>query len=191
MAQEIDFKLVCVVAMAENRVIGDGTDLIWHLPGDLKRVKELTMGCPLIMGRKTYHSIGRALPGRLNIVLTRNPDFEADGVLAAASLEMAVKAGVEWLHQQNAQNDKAEHRLILFGGGEIYRLGLNYCDVIEATIVQDNTHQGVVFPELHTAKWDDETVQKIAAGDNYPAFSYHRLCRKNSSQKKLLDRFIP
>ena len=61
-----DVKMICVVAMAENHVIGDGTDLIWHLPGDLKRVKALTMGCPLIMGRKTYYSIGRPLPGRKN-----------------------------------------------------------------------------------------------------------------------------
>ena len=66
------FKLVCVVAMADNRVIGDGDDLLWHLPGDLRRVKALTMGCPLIMGRKTWESIGRPLPGRASIVLTRD-----------------------------------------------------------------------------------------------------------------------
>lgn len=72
-----DLQMVCVVAMARNRVIGDGSGLIWHLPGDLKRVKELTMGCPLIMGRRTWDSIGRALPGRLSIVLTRNSDWSA------------------------------------------------------------------------------------------------------------------
>ena len=63
-------QMVCVVAMANNRVIGDGDSLIWHLPGDLARVKSITMGCPLIMGRRTWYSIGRPLPGRLSIVLT-------------------------------------------------------------------------------------------------------------------------
>ena len=76
-----DLQMVCVVAMARNRVIGDGSDLIWHLPGDLKRVKELTMGCPLIMGRRTWESIGRALPGRLSIVLTRNSGWSAPEAL--------------------------------------------------------------------------------------------------------------
>ena len=70
-----------VVAMATNRVIGDGTGLIWHLPDDLKRVKSLTMGCPLIMGRKTWQSIGRPLPGRGSIVLTRDQNWQAEGAI--------------------------------------------------------------------------------------------------------------
>ncbi|MDG1030434.1 MAG: dihydrofolate reductase, partial [Alphaproteobacteria bacterium] len=73
------FELVCVVAMAQNRVIGDGSGLVWHLPDDLKRVKALTMGCPLIMGRKTWESIGRALPGRASIVMTRDKSWQAKG----------------------------------------------------------------------------------------------------------------
>ena len=66
------YQMICVVAMANNRVIGDGDGLVWHLPGDLSRVKSITMGCPLIMGRRTWSSIGRALPGRASIVLTRD-----------------------------------------------------------------------------------------------------------------------
>jgi dihydrofolate reductase len=71
--------MTAVVAMAENRVIGDGKGLIWHIPDDLKRVKMLTMGCPLIMGRKTWDSIGRPLPGRASIVMTRDQNWAADG----------------------------------------------------------------------------------------------------------------
>ena len=86
--------IVCVVAMARNRVIGDGTGLIWHLPGDLKRVKALTMGCPLIMGRRTWESIGRALPGRLSIVLTRNSSWSAPDAVAVQTMEQAIGRSV-------------------------------------------------------------------------------------------------
>ena len=95
-----DLQMVCVVAMARNRVIGDGSDLIWHLPGDLKRVKELTMGCPLIMGRRTWESIGRALPGRISIVLTRNSDWSAPEAVAVQTIDEAIEAGAKWLAQQ-------------------------------------------------------------------------------------------
>jgi hypothetical protein len=78
--------MTAVVAMAENRVIGDGTGLIWHIPDDLKRVKTLTMGCPLIMGRKTWDSIGRPLPGRASIVMTRDADWAADGAIGVATM---------------------------------------------------------------------------------------------------------
>ena len=95
-----EFQMVCVVAMARNRVIGDGDDLIWHLPGDLKRVKQLTMGCPLIMGRRTFQSIGRALPGRLSVVLTRDESWQAEGAVAVPSLEAAIQVSKEWLINQ-------------------------------------------------------------------------------------------
>ena len=96
-------KLVAVVAMASNRVIGDGEDLLWHLPGDLKRVKQLTMGCPLIMGRKTWDSIGRPLPGRASIVMTRDEQWQAQGAIRASSLDDAVAqlcdgAGQDFAH---------------------------------------------------------------------------------------------
>ena len=82
--------MVAVVAMAENRVIGDGKGLIWHIPNDLKRVKMLTMGCPLIMGRKTWDSIGRPLPGRASIVMTRDGSWTADGAIAVLNIEAAI-----------------------------------------------------------------------------------------------------
>ena len=83
-------EMVAVVAMARNRVIGDGEGLIWHLPADLKRVKSLTMGCPMIMGRRTWDSIGRALPGRASVVMTRDAFWTAEGALRAGDMDAAL-----------------------------------------------------------------------------------------------------
>lgn len=181
-------RLVCVVAMATNHVIGDGEDLIWHLPGDLRRVKQLTMGCPLIMGRKTYQSIGRPLPGRLNIVLTRNAGFSAEGIIAVTSFEAAIARAEQWLEEQNSHTDVPERRIILFGGGEIYRIGLDCCDAIEATIVEDASHDGVRFPQIDNAAWHDELLEAIPASDSHPAFSYHRLTRIAQPAMSLAER---
>ena len=170
---KVEFQMVCVVAMARNRVIGDGDDLIWHLPGDLKRVKQLTMGCPLIMGRRTFESIGRALPGRLSVVLTRNDNWQAEGAVAVPSLDAAIEVSKDWLIQQQAE----ESRLILFGGGQIYAAGLPYCQMIEATFVEVEPADGVRFPAFEQSDWTDETLERFPAKEDIPGFSYHRLTR--------------
>lgn len=165
-------KLVAVVAMASNHVIGDGDDLLWHLPGDLKRVKQLTMGCPLIMGRKTWDSIGRALPGRLSIVLTRDKNWQADGAVVASSLEDAMAKGAQWL----AAEGTGESRQILFGGGQIYRLGLDLCDAIEMTEVdlapEDATKELAKFPVVDAAKWQEVARDEVAATGDVPAHRF-------------------
>ena len=173
-----DFKMVCVVAMAQNRVIGDGQGLIWHLPGDLKRVKALTMGCPLLMGRRTWQSIGRALPGRLSVVLTRDENWSAEGAVAVQSMQQAIEAGMKWLVSQNSD----ERRLILFGGGQIYAAGLDYCSVIEATIIDSEPDSGVCFPQLNPSEWTDEKLESISQDADRPAFHYHKLTRKAASK---------
>lgn len=176
--------MVCVVAMSEARVIGDGDDLIWRLPGDLQRVKALTMGCPLIMGRTTYLSIGRPLPGRLNIVMTRDKSWFQDGVVTAHSLSESIRIASDWLEAQ----DGDENRIILFGGGQIYHLGLELCDVIEATIVEDSHAAGVEFPAYRADDFDDELIGRIQAGETHPAFRYHRLRRRDVPGQTLLQR---
>ena len=108
-------EMVAVVAMAKNRVIGDGSGLIWHLPADLKRVRSLTMGCPLIMGRKTWDSIGRPLPGRASIVMTRDESWAAEGAVRAADLDTAIARAHDWI----AATPDACNEIILFGGGQI------------------------------------------------------------------------
>ena len=113
-------EMIAIAAMAENRVIGDGAGLIWHLPGDLRRVKALTMGCPLIMGRRTWDSIGRPLPGRASIVLTRDPAWQAEGAIAVADLATAIATAKDWI----LATPEARNALILFGGGQIYKMGI-------------------------------------------------------------------
>ena len=179
-----NLQMVCVVAMAENRVIGDGTGLVWHVPGDLKRVKSLTMGCPLLMGRKTYQSIGRPLAGRANIVITRHTSFQERGIIVVANLEEAIKAGRIWLNAQNIHENTCENtgenRLILFGGGQIYAAGLKYCSLIEATLLEGEAIGKVYFPALDEDEWHDTCLARFHATSDHPAFSYHRFTRKTA-----------
>lgn len=169
-------QLVAVVAMASNRVIGDGEDLLWHLPGDLRRVKELTMGCPLIMGRKTWDSIGRPLPGRASIVMTRDSNWQAEGAITASDLEDALAKGAQWLADQKT----GETRQILFGGGQIYELGLAHCDVIEMTEVDLAPEGPACFPSIDTAIWQEVSKQEVEAADEVPAHRFLRYERRHA-----------
>ena len=160
-----------VVAMAANRVIGDGFGLIWHLPGDLKRVKALTMGCPLIMGRKTWDSIGRPLPGRGSIVLTRDQSWRAEGAIVAHNFIAAVDAAKSWITGQNPQCQK----IILFGGGEVYRMGLDYCHQIDLTVVEiiaDGGKNATLFPELDAGDWTRQVEDKVEPVGDTPGYRY-------------------
>ena len=165
-----EYQMVAVVAMASNRVIGDGDDLLWHLPGDLRRVKSLTMGCPLIMGRKTWDSIGRALPGRASIVMTRDKNWQAEGAIVVHSLEEAVAESQKWLEAQESD----ENRIILFGGGQIYQMGLPSCDVIEMTEVDLAPEGPATFPEISDADWRQVSRTEIDAEEGVPS---HRFLR--------------
>ena len=110
--------LVIVVAVARNGVIGADGGMPWHLSGDLKRVKALTMGKPLIMGRRTFESIGRPLPGRTSIVLTSDPDFAVEGVIVVRDFSAALKAA------RLAAVDMGADEIVAFGGAGIYALAL-------------------------------------------------------------------
>ncbi len=110
--------LAIIVAAARNGVIVRGNSLPWHLPGDLKYFKRITMGKPVVMGRKTFESIGRPLPGRTNVVISRNPRFSAEGVQVVASLEQALELAAEI-----ARSDGVDE-LVVIGGEQIYREAL-------------------------------------------------------------------
>lgn len=129
-----------VVAITDvKRSIGKGGDLLVRISDDLKRFKALTMGHPIIMGRKTYESIGRPLPGRTNIVITRNPEFKPEGVIICSSIEEALdKAG----------SDEA----FVIGGGEIYAQALPFTSKIYLTIVESGTEGNVFFPDYSEFK---------------------------------------
>ena len=169
--------MVAVVAMAENRVIGDGSGLIWHLPADLKRVKALTMGCPLIMGRRTWDSIGRALPGRASVVMTRDGSWAAEGALRAGDMDEALALSRDWIRV----TEGARSEIILFGGGEIYAAGLPLCNRVEATTVAmapDGGPYAAFFPLLEAADWHHQLLEEVAADGDVPAYRYERFTRR-------------
>ena len=168
-----EYPLVAVVAMARNRVIGDGEKLLWHLPGDLARVKALTMGRPLIMGRRTFESIGRPLPGRANIVMTRNPEFDPDGVLVARDAGAALAMAAEWI----AGGEDRVGEIVVFGGGEIYRAFLERTDRIEMTEVDAAPDGEATFPELDGAEWRETGREEIGSAGDAPGHAYVRLER--------------
>ena len=173
--------MTAVVAMAENRVIGDGTGLIWHIPDDLKRVKTLTMGCPLIMGRKTWDSIGRPLPGRASIVMTRDADWAADAAIGVTTMTAAIAAARDWIEA----TAEARPEIILFGGGEIYAQGLDYCHRVERTVINiaaDGGRDAAFFPDLPADQWDIEIEAEIDAAGDVPAYRYERAIRRATAK---------
>ena len=175
-------RMIAVVAMAENHVIGDGKGLIWHVPDDLKRVKTLTMACPLIMGRKTWDSIGRPLPGRASIVMTRDRSWAADGAIAVSNLEAAIESAQSWI--ENTAGSRSE--IVLFGGGEIYRQGLEYCHRVERTVVAkklDGGPEAAYFPKLSPADWNIKIETEIAAANGVPAYRYESAIRRGAPRQ--------
>lgn len=127
--------IILIAAMGQNRELGYKGDLLWHLPGDLPRFKQLTMGCPIIMGRKTFDSIGRPLPGRTNIVLTQNQQFNTDGITRANSTQQAL----------NLAEETETENIFVIGGGEIYSLFLPFANRLELTLVDDTPAQADAF----------------------------------------------
>ena len=131
-----------IVAMAKNRVIGANGAIPWHLPEELKRFKRLTLGHHIIMGRKTYESIGRLLPGRTTVIVTRQPDYTVPGAIVAASLEDAIA--------RCAGDDE----VFVIGGAEIYRAALPVADRMYLTLVQAPAEGDIRFPAWETQDWD-------------------------------------
>ena len=168
------YPVVAVVAMARNRVIGAGGDLPWHLPGDLKRVKSLTMGRPLVMGRRTFESLDRALPGRANIVLTRSPDFRPDGAMVAGDAETALAMAAEWIGGASERVGE----IVVFGGGEVYRAFLERTDRIEMTEVDASPEGDATFPELDEGEWRETARETVAPAGETPGHAFVRLERR-------------
>lgn len=135
-----------IAAVADNLVIGHKNQMPWHLPADLKHFKELTLGSAVVMGRKTHESIGRALPGRLNVVISRNAEYSSDGITLAASLEEAIAAA----------KDSGAKQCFLIGGGHIYREALDkkLVELIYITRIHHTFNGDVFFPALATSQWE-------------------------------------
>ncbi|WP_421857965.1 dihydrofolate reductase [Oricola sp.] len=170
----IDPVITLVAAVSRNGVIGRDGDMPWRLSSDLKRFKALTMGAPVIMGRKTFESIGKPLPGRLNIVVTRNYDWTADGALRVGSLDAAVELATA--HLEAAEPDPADpeaplpDEAFVIGGGEIYAQAFGFADRLSITHVLAEIDGDTGFPEIDPEIWEEIHAEDVPAGekDSHP-----------------------
>ena len=153
-------KLTIVVAKSANNVIGNNNELIWHLPNDLKHFKNLTSGHPIIMGRKTFESIGKPLPNRTNIVITRNQDWSQEGILVANSLEEAIEKGRE-----------IDSEIFIIGGGNIYAQAMDFVEVLEVTEVHQEFEGDTKFPVIDLKIWK-EVAREDFSKDEKNQFDY-------------------
>ena len=136
---------IVVAVTSKDAAIGNGSELLFHIQDDLRRFKILTMGHPLIFGRKTFESIGRPLPGRTNIIITRNTDFRAEGCIVVTSLEEAVEKASE-----------LDSEVFIGGGGEIYRQALPFTNKLYLTIVDSELEGNVFFPD-----WRNDFTKEV------------------------------
>ena len=156
-----------IVAMAENNVIGRDMDLPWHISADLKRFKALTMGHHIVMGRKTYESIGRLLPGRTTVIITRQENYQVEGALVVNSLEeaQAVAAG--------------DSELFIIGGGQIYELAMPFADKLHVTRVHTKVDGDTRFPQVQWDNWALINTERHSADEkndyDYTFESYHKV----------------
>ena len=155
-------KISLIVAVSRNGVIGIDNQLPWHLPEDLKYFKSVTMGKPIIMGRKTFDSIGRPLPGRTNIVITRDSSWQAEGVEVAQTLAQAMVLA----RLACAQADADEAMVI--GGEQIYRMTLPAADRLYLTEVQAEVEGDAFFPEIAADEWQQVSEQVPEMTDTHP-----------------------
>lgn len=134
--------IAIIVAMDENQLIGANNDLPWHLPADLQRVKQLTTGHAIILGRKNYESIGRPLPNRHNIVVSRNPDFDAPGCTVVSSIQEAIDAA-------------AGADVFIFGGAGIYEQMYDLAETMYVTLIHHRFEGDTYFPDYDHDDWDE------------------------------------
>jgi len=164
-------RLSILVAMAKNRVIGRDNRLPWHLPADLKHFKFLTMGQTIVMGRKTYESIGKPLPGRANIVITRQMDYEIPGAVVVNSLEDALLVCEE--------TSTIDTENFIIGGEKLYQQTIKICQRMYITEIQSNFDGDVFFPQFDPGDWEEMQRDKHVDGN----LEYHFvvLDRKSST----------
>lgn len=163
-------KVSIIVATSLNHAIGKDNQLLWHLPADLKFFKNTTMGCPVIMGRKTFQSIGRTLPGRQNVVITRDKTFNSDNQFDLTVVGSIDEALVK-LH--------SEKEVFIIGGGEIYKQSIDSVDTIYLTLVNTSIDGDVYFPEIDKNKFELVWEEKhIADEKNKFDYTFQKFERK-------------
>ena len=151
-----------IVAKASNNVIGAKNELIWHLPNDLKHFKNLTSGHPIIMGRKTFESLGRPLPNRTNIVITRDKNWQGENVEKEFSLEKAIESA-----------KKINEDIYIIGGGNIYKQAMEFADVLYITEVHHEFEGDTYFPEIDEEIWEEVDRENFMKDEKHSyAYSY-------------------
>lgn len=146
-------RISLIVATSRNGVIGKDNRLPWHLPADLRRFKELTMGHTIVMGRKTYESIGRLLPGRRNVIVTRNRAFRLEGAIVVDSFDAALAAAAD------------DDEVFIIGGEQIFRLALETADRLYLTIVQVEVEGDTFMPPIDPSRWQRVRTESHAGTD--------------------------
>jgi dihydrofolate reductase len=158
-------RITILVAYAANRVIGRQGKIPWHLSDDLKRFRQITMNHHIVMGRKTWESIGRLLPGRHHIVVSRQPDYRVPGAIVVDSIEAAIDAA------------RQDPEIFVIGGADIYRLAFPFTDRILATEIAHDFPGDVHFPEIDRVEWKEtarEVRQEPGSGLNYSFVTFER-----------------
>ncbi|QNF34869.1 dihydrofolate reductase [Adhaeribacter swui] len=159
--------IASVFAMSENRVIGKNNQLPWHLPADLKFFKNLTTGHPIIMGRKTFESIGKPLPNRTSIIITRQPEYHQPGCLVVNNVSSAITKA------QQINSD-----VFIIGGAEILQQALPYIDTMFLTLIHENFAGDTFYPEINPKEWQEVSRQDFTADEkNKYNYSFIQLKR--------------
>lgn len=156
-----------LVAMDQNRTIGKDNDLPWHLPADLAFFKRVTMGHSIVMGRKTHESIGRALPGRPNIIITRDKDYTSDGCRIIHSIE-----------EIKELEENKEDELFVIGGAEIFNKTVHFADLLYITLIEETFEGDTFFPEFNEAEWELVSKEKGIKNERNPYDYYFMIYKR-------------
>ena len=169
-------EIILIAAMARNRVIGRNNEIPWHIPGEQEMFRRITWGCPLIMGRKTYESIGRPLPGRRNIIITRNSRNNMQGCEAVHSLAEAL---------QIYEHDK---KVFIIGGGQLFQQSIKLADTMILSILDKDIEGDTFFPNFTESDFKLISSQKISGPVSYSINTYCRTASLLPLSKNTTDR---
>ncbi len=145
--------VAAIAAMSRNFAIGKDNQLLWHIPDDFRHFKETTMGKPIIMGRKTYESLGKPLPGRANIVITSKPDQIEGDVTIVASIDEAIAKA------KQIATETGMDEIFIIGGGQIYEAAMPQTQRIYLTVINQDYEGDTFFPRINPAEWDEQIIQ--------------------------------
>jgi len=151
--------ITIIAAIAEDNALGKNNQLIWHLPADLKRFKQVTYKHHVIMGRKTFESLGKPLPNRTNIIITRNPNYTIEDCVVVNSLKQAIEAA------------KEDENPFILGGAEIYKQAIEFADKLDLTFIHHKFDADAFFPEIDTTIWK-ETSREFHKADEKNKYDY-------------------